>query len=85
MPAIFLRRSRRIPLGNEALRFYKSGPPFLHNYFPFWMAALMGKLIVLISILAVLYPIRKSLPHLYKWMMSIEDFAHVRRTETSGG
>ena len=29
-----------------ALRFYKSGPPFLHNYFPFWMAALIGKLIV---------------------------------------
>jgi TRAP transporter TAXI family solute receptor len=58
-----------IPLSNEALRFYKSGPPFLHNYFPFWMAALIGKLIVLIPILAVLYPIMKSLPHLYDWVM----------------
>ena len=56
-----------IPLSNEALRFYKSGPPFLHNYFPFWMAALIGKLIVLIPILAVLYPIMKSLPRLYDW------------------
>jgi TRAP-type uncharacterized transport system substrate-binding protein len=58
-----------IPLSNEALRFYKSGPPFLHNYFPFWMAALIGKLIVLIPILVVLYPIVKSLPHLYDWVM----------------
>jgi hypothetical protein len=58
-----------IPLSNEALRFYKSGPPFLHNYFPFWMAALIGKLIVLIPILAVLYPIMKSLPGLYDWMI----------------
>ena len=58
-----------IPLSNEALRFYKSGPPFLHNYFPFWMAALIGKLIVLIPILAVLYPIMKSLPRLYDWVM----------------
>ena len=58
-----------IPLSNEALRFYKSGPPFLHNYFPFWMAALIGKLIVLIPILVVLYPIMKSLPHLYDWVM----------------
>jgi hypothetical protein len=58
-----------IPLSNDALRFYKSGPPFLHNYFPFWMAALIGKLIVLIPILAVLYPIMKSLPRLYDWVM----------------
>jgi TRAP-type uncharacterized transport system substrate-binding protein len=58
-----------IPMSNDALRFYKSGPPFLHNYFPFWMAALIGKLIVLIPILAVLYPIMKSLPRLYDWVM----------------
>jgi hypothetical protein len=33
------------------------------------MAALIGKLIVLIPILAVLYPIMKSLPRLYDWVM----------------
>ena len=37
-----------IPLSDEALRFYKSGLPFLHEYFPFWMAALIGKLIILL-------------------------------------
>ena len=59
-----------IPLSNEALRFYKSGPPFLHDYFPFWMAALIGKLIILlIPILGVLYPMMRLLPRLYDWMM----------------
>jgi TRAP-type uncharacterized transport system substrate-binding protein len=32
-----------MPLSSEAARFYKSGLPFLHDYFPFWMAALLGK------------------------------------------
>jgi TRAP-type uncharacterized transport system substrate-binding protein len=57
-----------IPLSDEALRFYKSGLPFLHDYFPFWMAALMGKLIILlIPILGVLYPMVRFLPRLYDW------------------
>ena len=37
-----------IPLSGEAQRFYKSGLPFLNDYFPFWMAALIGKLIILL-------------------------------------
>jgi len=59
-----------IPLSSEAVRFYKSGLPFLHDYFPFWMAALIGKLmILLIPILGVLYPMMRFLPSLYDWMM----------------
>jgi TRAP-type uncharacterized transport system substrate-binding protein len=59
-----------IPLSNEALRFYKSGLPFLHDYFPFWMAALIGKLIILlIPVLGVLYPMMRFLPRLYDWAM----------------
>src|SRR5215475_9506689 len=59
-----------IPLSNEALRFYKSGLPFLNDYFPFWMAALIGKLIILlIPTLGVLYPMMRFLPRLYDWMM----------------
>jgi hypothetical protein len=57
-------------LSSEALRFYKSGLPFLHEYFPFWMAALIGKLaILLIPIVGVLYPMTKLLPRLYDWAM----------------
>src|SRR5262245_25150773 len=59
-----------IPLSSEALRFYKSGLPFLHDYFPFWMAALIGKLIILlIPILGVLYPMMRLLPRVYDWAM----------------
>jgi TRAP transporter TAXI family solute receptor len=59
-----------MPLSSEAARFYKSGLPFLHDYFPFWMAALLGKLmILLIPILGVLYPMMRFLPALYDWAM----------------
>jgi TRAP transporter TAXI family solute receptor len=64
-----------IPLSSEALRFYKSGPPLLHDYFPFWMAALMGKLIILlIPILGVLYPMMRFLPQAYDWAMRSKVF-----------
>src|SRR6516165_6535823 len=59
-----------MPLSSEAARFYKSGLPFLLDYFPFWMAALLGKLIILlIPILGVLYPMIRFLPRLYDWLM----------------
>jgi hypothetical protein len=42
----------------------------LNDYFPFWMAALIGKLVILlIPILAVLYPMTRFLPQLYDWAM----------------
>jgi hypothetical protein len=59
-----------LPLSREALQFYKSGRPFLHNYLPFWVAELFGTLIfLLIPILGVLYPMIRSLPKLYDWLM----------------
>ena len=59
-----------IPLSSEALQFYKSGPPLLHDYFPFWMAAIISKLLVLlVPIVGVLYPMMRLLLRLYDWMM----------------
>jgi TRAP transporter TAXI family solute receptor len=76
-PSIFRRANEfatgevvDIPLSNEALRFYKSGPPLLHNYLPFWIAELTGKVIILlIPILGLLYPMTQFLPRLYDWAM----------------
>jgi TRAP-type uncharacterized transport system substrate-binding protein len=76
-PSIFQRANEfpaaeaiDIPLSNEALRFYKSGPPFPQDYLPFWMAVLTGKLIILlVPIFGVLYPMTQFLPRLYDWMM----------------
>jgi len=59
-----------LPLSKAANQFYKSGPPFLQNFFPFWIASLVGRLLVLlIPIVAVLYPMMRFLPAVYDWLM----------------
>jgi TRAP transporter TAXI family solute receptor len=76
-PGIFRRAGQfpaaeaiEFPLSNVALQFYKSGRPFLQNYLPFWMASLMGRLLILlIPILGLLYPMMRFLPMLYDWFM----------------
>jgi TRAP-type uncharacterized transport system substrate-binding protein len=62
-----------LPLSDEARRFYKSGRPFLQGYLPFWMATLVEKtLVVLIPMIALLYPAFKLLPQGYDWMMQLK-------------
>jgi TRAP-type uncharacterized transport system substrate-binding protein len=59
-----------VPLSSEATRFHKSGLPILNQYFPFWMAELVGKMaILLIPILGILYPMMRFLPGIYDWTM----------------
>lgn len=61
-------RSQDFPLSMEAQRFYKSGPPFLQRYLPFWAATLVDRIIVLlVPILAVLIPVLRFAPGLYAW------------------
>lgn len=58
------------PLSSEAARFYKSGPPFLRRYLPFWLANLLIRMkIMLLPLLALLFPLFKLLPPFYKWRM----------------
>jgi TRAP-type uncharacterized transport system substrate-binding protein len=62
-----------LPLSDEAQRFYKSGRPFLQGYLPFWIATLVEKtLVVLIPLVALLYPVFKLLPQMYDWMMQLK-------------
>ena len=59
-----------LPLSGEAQRFYKSGRPFLQNYLPFWMAALVERVVVVFIPMAVLlYPLFKFMPSAYDWFM----------------
>src|SRR5262245_62354249 len=37
-----------LPLSSEAVQFYKSGQPFLQHNLPFWMASLVGRLLILL-------------------------------------
>jgi hypothetical protein len=57
-------------LSDEARQFYKSGRPFLQRHLPFWLAALMDRLLVLlIPVVGVIYPLLRLLPGLYGWEM----------------
>ena len=58
-----------LPLSSEAVQFYKSGQPFLQHNLPFWMASLVGHLLLLlIPIVAVLHPLMRFCT-LYGWLM----------------
>lgn len=55
-------------LAKEADRFYRSGPPLLQRYLPFWLANLIDRMwVVLVSIIAVLIPASRVVPPLYEF------------------
>jgi hypothetical protein len=57
-----------VPLTEEARQFYRTGPPFLQRYMPFWMAVFVGRLlVVLIPVVGVLLPLLRLLPVAYGW------------------
>ena len=56
------------PLSKEAERFYKSGPPFLQRYLPFWLATLVDRAaLAILPVLAILVPVVRTAPALYFW------------------
>lgn len=61
-------RDADLPLSTEAARYYKSGPPLLQKYMPFWLATLVDRMgVVLLPLLAVLIPLMKLAPAVYGW------------------
>jgi hypothetical protein len=56
------------PMAEEATHFYKSGPPLLQRYLPFWAANFFDRmLVVLVPLLAFLIPLTRNIPLLYSW------------------
>lgn len=56
------------PLADRAERFYRSGPPFLQRYLPFWVANFVDRVMVLlVPLVALLVPLIKITPPLYSW------------------
>jgi len=74
-PGIFQRagefpspESVGLPLSDYARNFYRVGRPFLQRYFPFWLAVLLGNLLLLLlPVVGVLYPLLKIMPAVYGW------------------
>jgi len=57
-------------LSPEAKRFYQSGPSFLQRYLPFWIANFLSRMkIMLLPLLALLFPLFKLMPTVYRWRM----------------
>jgi TRAP-type uncharacterized transport system substrate-binding protein len=58
-------RGTDFPLADEAQRYYKDGRPFLQKYLPYWAAnALQRLLLILIPLIAIAFPILKTIPDL---------------------
>lgn len=57
-----------LELSPDAERYYKSGPPLLQRYLPFWLATLVDRAaLILIPLLAVLVPLLRVVPQIYQW------------------
>jgi len=62
-------------LSPDAARHYKSGPPFLQRYLPFWAAVLVDRLVVLLlPLVALLLPLMRIAPSLYTWRVRSKVF-----------
>lgn len=59
-----------IPMDGDAVHFLKMPQSFLHRTLPFWAASLVGRLLILLlPSIAVLLPLLKLTPVVYRWRM----------------
>jgi TRAP-type uncharacterized transport system substrate-binding protein len=77
------------PLAKEAQRFYVNGVPVLQRYLPFWLANLLERMWpVLVTIVAILIPLSRTLPPLYQFRIRSRIFrwyAQLREVEEAVG
>jgi len=63
-------------------RYYKSGPSFLRRYLPFWLANFLDRMkILLVPLVAVLFPFLNITPQLYRWRMRSKIFRWYQELE----
>jgi len=73
-------QNTEFPLAAEAERYYRSGPPLLQRYLPFWLANLIDRMwVVLISIIAALIPLSRVVPPLYEFRVRRRIFRWYRQ------
>ena len=72
-------REGDFPLSENAQQFFRSGPPFLQRYLPFWVANLIQRmLILLVPLIAVAIPVARFFPSLYGWRVRARVFRWYR-------
>lgn len=59
-----------LPLSKATVSYHKSGTPFLQRHLPFWVAAILTQIaLLLIPILGIAYPVLQGAPALYAALM----------------
>jgi hypothetical protein len=78
-----------IPVAEEASRHYRNGRPLLQQYLPFWVANLIDRMwVVLTVIVAMLLPLSRIVPPIYQFRVRSRIFrwyAQLRRIEEDAG
>jgi len=68
------------PLAKDAERYYRAGPPLLQRYLPFWLANFVDRMwVALFSIIAVLIPLSRLIPPLYRFRVRSRVFRWYRQ------
>lgn len=74
-------------LSDEARRVYRSGPPLLQRYLPFWVATMIDRLMVsFVVLLPLLIPLLRFAPQIYGWRMRrriVTWYGQLRRVEAA--
>ena len=66
-------------LAKDAERYYRQGPPLLQRYLPFWLANLVDRMwVALFSIVAILIPVSRLVPPLYRFRVRSRIFRWYR-------
>ncbi len=74
------------PLHETARRFFKSGPPFLKRFLPFWAADLIDRLLVLLlPLVTLLIPLLRIVPPTYRWRVRSKIYRWYRELQAVDG
>ena len=66
-------------LARDAERYYRNGPPALQRYLPFWLANMVDRMwVALISIIAILIPLARVVPPIYRFRIRSRIFRWYR-------
>ncbi|MDR2001181.1 MAG: ABC transporter substrate-binding protein [Zoogloeaceae bacterium] len=85
-PGIFQPRNKfpmlvehSIPVSTDAARYYQSGKSFLYRYFPYWLASLLNRiLVVFLPAVLILIPLTRMVPAVLRWHAQIKIFQSYR-------
>ena len=72
-------RDPLIPISPVAEHFYNYGPPHAMQYLPYWLAGFIDRSwLLLLTILAVFYPLSKLNIHYRKFRFSLKEIPHYK-------